>query len=44
MGERWKRYEKQGIWKYEQHPFWCTGYTYVRLLLTRIVLDLIHRF
>lgn len=29
MGQRWKQYEKDGIWTYEQHPFWCTGYTFV---------------
>ena len=29
MGLRWKQYEKEGKWVYEQHPFWCTGYTYV---------------
>ena len=23
-----KQYEKEGKWVYEQHPFWCTGYTY----------------
>ncbi|KAF9785558.1 hypothetical protein BJ322DRAFT_839372 [Thelephora terrestris] len=28
LGLRWKEYEKQGIWVYEQHPFWCTGFTY----------------
>lgn len=28
MGRRWKQYEKEGKWKYEQHPFWCTGYTF----------------
>ena len=28
MGQRWKNYEKQGQWVYEQHPFWCTGYTF----------------
>jgi len=28
MGQRWKSYEKEGKWVYEQHPFWCTGYTY----------------
>lgn len=28
MGQRWKNYEKEGKWVYEQHPFWCTGYTY----------------
>ncbi|PWN48653.1 DUF89-domain-containing protein [Violaceomyces palustris] len=28
MGQRWKEYEKQGKWVYEQHPFWCTGYTF----------------
>jgi len=28
MGLRWKQYEKTGKWVYEQHPFWCTGYTF----------------
>lgn len=28
MGQRWKQYERDGIWTYEQHPFWCTGYTF----------------
>ncbi|KAI3621896.1 duf89 domain-containing protein [Moniliophthora roreri] len=28
LGTRWKQYEKEGKWVYEQHPFWCTGYTY----------------
>ncbi|PPQ66356.1 hypothetical protein CVT26_011075 [Gymnopilus dilepis] len=28
LGMRWKQYEKEGKWVYEQHPFWCTGYTY----------------
>lgn len=28
MGLRWKQYEKEGKWVYEQHPFWCTGYTF----------------
>lgn len=28
IGQRWKNYEKQGQWVYEQHPFWCTGYTF----------------
>jgi hypothetical protein len=23
-----QEYEKQGKWVYEQHPFWCTGFTY----------------
>lgn len=23
-----QEYEKEGKWVYEQHPFWCTGYTY----------------
>jgi len=23
-----QQYEKEGKWIYEQHPFWCTGYTY----------------
>ncbi|KAH9442596.1 hypothetical protein Pst134EA_031754 [Puccinia striiformis f. sp. tritici] len=29
LGERWKQYEKEGKWVYEQHPFWCTGYTFI---------------
>jgi len=28
LGNRWKQYEKEGKWKYEAHPFWCTGYTF----------------
>lgn len=28
MGLRWKEYERKGQWIYEQHPFWCTGYTF----------------
>lgn len=28
MGQRWKQYEREGKWIYEQHPFWCTGYTF----------------
>ncbi|SPO44747.1 related to venom protein 2 precursor [Moesziomyces antarcticus] len=28
MGLRWKDYERKGQWIYEQHPFWCTGYTF----------------
>ncbi|KAK7063995.1 DUF89 domain-containing protein [Favolaschia claudopus] len=28
LGQRWKQYEKEGKWIYEQHPFWCTGYTF----------------
>ncbi|KAL1737819.1 hypothetical protein HDZ31DRAFT_13603, partial [Schizophyllum fasciatum] len=28
LGHRWREYEKSGKWVYEQHPFWCTGYTY----------------
>jgi hypothetical protein len=31
MGKRWKQYEKEGKWVYEQHAFWCT--------VSRIVLD-----
>ncbi|KAG6335468.1 hypothetical protein ID866_3618 [Astraeus odoratus] len=23
-----QQYEREGKWVYEQHPFWCTGYTY----------------
>jgi len=28
LGLRWKQYVKEGKWVYEQHPFWCTGYTF----------------
>ncbi|WFD29550.1 hypothetical protein MSPP1_000559 [Malassezia sp. CBS 17886] len=28
LGHRWKQYVKEGKWIYEQHPFWCTGYTF----------------
>ncbi|PWN26193.1 DUF89-domain-containing protein [Jaminaea rosea] len=28
MAARWKKYEQEGKWVYEQHPFWCTGYAY----------------
>lgn len=28
MGERWKQYEREGKWVYEQHPFWITGWTF----------------
>ncbi|GJJ08300.1 hypothetical protein Clacol_002511 [Clathrus columnatus] len=28
LGNRWKGYFKERKWVYEQHPFWCTGYTY----------------
>jgi len=28
LGHRWKNYERNGQWVYEQHPFWCTGFTY----------------
>ncbi|KAI0322978.1 DUF89-domain-containing protein [Amylostereum chailletii] len=31
LGERWKKYEREGKWVYEQHPFWCTGYTFWEL-------------
>ncbi|PIL31472.1 hypothetical protein GSI_06174 [Ganoderma sinense ZZ0214-1] len=31
LGLRWKQYEKEGKWVYEQHPFWCTGYTFWEL-------------
>jgi len=31
LGARWKQYEKEGKWVYEQHPFWCTGYTFWEL-------------
>lgn len=33
MGQRWKQYEKEGKWAYEQHAFWCTGYTVSALSL-----------
>ncbi|THH28520.1 hypothetical protein EUX98_g5671 [Antrodiella citrinella] len=32
LGLRWKQYEKEGKWIYEQHPFWCTGYTFWEML------------
>jgi len=28
LGERWKQYERSGQWVYQQHPFWCTGFTF----------------
>ncbi|PWN42868.1 DUF89-domain-containing protein [Ceraceosorus guamensis] len=28
LAVRWKNYEKEGKWVYEQHPFWCTGYSF----------------
>lgn len=28
LAVRWKKYEEEGKWVYEQHPFWCTGYTF----------------
>ncbi|WFD42005.1 hypothetical protein MPSI1_000642 [Malassezia psittaci] len=28
LGKRWKQYVNEGKWIYEQHPFWCTGYTF----------------
>lgn len=28
LGRRWKQYVADGKWIYEQHPFWCTGYTF----------------
>ncbi|TFK77431.1 DUF89-domain-containing protein [Pluteus cervinus] len=31
LGRRWKQYEQEGKWVYEQHPFWCTGYTFWEL-------------
>jgi hypothetical protein len=31
LGLRWKQYERDGKWVYEQHPFWCTGYTFWEL-------------
>ncbi|KAI9057000.1 DUF89-domain-containing protein [Trametes sanguinea] len=31
LGQRWKEYEKSGKWIYEQHPFWCTGFTFWEL-------------
>ncbi|KAF9785559.1 hypothetical protein BJ322DRAFT_1063855 [Thelephora terrestris] len=31
LGMRWKEYEKQGKWIYEQHPFWCSGWTFWEL-------------
>jgi hypothetical protein len=26
-----QQYERDGVWTYAQHPFWCTGYTYWEL-------------
>jgi damage-control phosphatase, subfamily III len=26
-----QQYEREGKWVYEQHPFWCTGYTFWEL-------------
>lgn len=41
MGLRWKQYEQEGKWVYQQHPFWCTGYTFVsRDHLPPMVMDL----
>ncbi|KAF5366952.1 hypothetical protein D9757_010852 [Collybiopsis confluens] len=31
LGTRWKQYEKEGKWVYEQHPYWCCGYDYWNL-------------
>ncbi|KAG8936226.1 hypothetical protein FRC02_003926 [Tulasnella sp. 418] len=28
LGERWKTYVREGKWIYEQHAFWCTGFTF----------------
>ena len=28
---RSQQYEEEGKWVYEQHPFWCTGYTFWEL-------------
>ncbi|KAL8292981.1 hypothetical protein RQP46_000675 [Phenoliferia psychrophenolica] len=28
LGERWKKYVADGVFVYEQHPFWITGYTF----------------
>ncbi|CAD6889901.1 unnamed protein product [Tilletia controversa] len=28
LATRWKNYERKGQFVYEQHPFWCTGYTF----------------
>ena len=28
---RFQQYERDGKWVYEQHPFWCTGYTFWEL-------------
>ena len=37
MGRRWKQYEKEGKWKYQQHPFWCSGYTFVSCSVASIL-------
>ncbi|KDE05895.1 hypothetical protein MVLG_03708 [Microbotryum lychnidis-dioicae p1A1 Lamole] len=31
MGQRWQKYVKEGIFVYEQHPFWISGWTYWHL-------------
>lgn len=28
MGLRWKEYEKQGLWSYEEHSYWVSGWTF----------------
>ncbi|GAA5985642.1 hypothetical protein JCM11641_001459 [Rhodosporidiobolus odoratus] len=32
MGQRWKGYVKSGQWVYEEHAFWCTGYSFWELV------------
>lgn len=31
MGTRWQHYCETGVWSYEEHPFWITGYTFWHL-------------
>lgn len=28
LGQRWKKYEREGSFVYEEHSFWCTGLSY----------------
>ncbi|GAA5880451.1 hypothetical protein JCM8547_007897 [Rhodosporidiobolus lusitaniae] len=31
LGQRWQSYVKQGVWVYEEHSFWISGFTYWEL-------------
>lgn len=43
MGDRWKQYEREGKFVYQQHPFWCTGYTFCELLYLFFFFPSFHR-